>query len=48
MGEQYIFVASMCGGEMATRMVWSPHDRHRIFGGNGGDARGAHVRSMHI
>ena len=34
-------------GEMATRMVWSPHDRHRTFGGNGGDVRGAQVLSMH-
>jgi len=43
MGEQDIFGTSMCVGEMATRMVWSPHDHHRTFGGNDGDARGAQI-----
>ena len=47
MGEQGIFDTSMCGEEMATSMVWSAHDRHRTFGGNGGDVRGAQVPFMY-
>ena len=45
-GEQDLFETNMCGGEMTIRMVWSPNDRHRTFGDNDGDARGAQVPSI--